>query len=93
MGESRRGRGALRLRRSLVFIGQELREAGDTNLAENIERAIAFFGGSPSEFLGESLIALEGLLGEPASIAPSMREFVSALATEIREGFERIGGA
>jgi hypothetical protein len=85
--------GYLRLRRALIFIGQELRETDETDSAERVERAIAFFSGSPSEFLGESLIALEGVLGRPAPLAPSMRAFVSALAAEIREGFDRIGGA
>lgn len=85
--------GYLWLRRALTFIGQELREAEETDRAEHIERAIAFFGGSPTEFLGESLIALEGLLSGPASLTPSMHAFVSALVAEIREGFDRIGGA
>jgi hypothetical protein len=85
--------GYLRLRRALTFIGQELREADQIGPAERVERVVAFSGGSPTEFLGESLIALEVLLGGPASLAPSLREFVAALAAEIREGFDRIGGA
>lgn len=85
--------GYLRLRRALTFIGQELRETDETESAEHIERAIAFFGGSPTEFLGESLIALERVLGGPVALAPPTRTLAEALASEIREGFDRIGGA
>lgn len=85
--------GYLRLRRALTFIAQELREAGETEPVEQVERAIAFFGGSPSEFLGESLIALEHVLGCPVAVAPSTHAFVDALASEMREGFARIEGA
>ena len=85
--------GYRRLRRALTFIGQELRETDETESAEDVERAIAFFGGSPTEFLGESLIALERVLGGPASLASSTRALAEALASEIREGLDRIGGA
>jgi hypothetical protein len=76
----------------LTFIGQELREADEIDPAESVERVIAFSGGSPTEFLGESLIALEVLLGGPASLAPSLREFVHraqrrALALQSISGF------
>lgn len=84
--------GYLRLRRSLAFVAQELREANDVQPAEDIERAIAFFGGSPSEFLGESLISLDRLLDGPVSLSPSVGAFASALAAEIRAGFRLIGG-
>ena len=85
--------GYLRLRRGLAFISQELREADERESAEVVERAIAFFGGSPTEFLGESSAALEALLSGSGSLDPSLHAYVAALAAEIREGFDRIGGA
>jgi hypothetical protein len=83
--------GHVRLRRSLGFIGDELREGND--LADGVERAIALSAGSPSEFPGDALLALERLVSEGPAVPPSLRAFAVAVAAEIRQGFDRVGGA
>ena len=79
-----------RLVRSLDFLVLEVRAAGVDPIGLVLARG--FYGGSPTEFLGESLIALEALLSSSEMFAPSVVAFADALAQEIRLGFERIGG-
>lgn len=84
--------GLARLWRSMAFISQELRESGEIELAQQIDGAMRFSGGSPSEFLGESMIALEAVRGHLGPRSPSAEAFAMALLSEIREGFRRVGG-
>jgi hypothetical protein len=79
-----------RLARALDFLAVEVRAAGLD--PSNIEAASRFYGGSPTEFLGESLIALEALMLDGAELPSSVRAFVRALISELRRAFDRIGG-
>jgi len=79
-----------RLARALDFLVAELRAAQLDS--SGLERARRFQTGSPSEFLGESLLALEAVLRNVDYLPPSVAAFIEALASEIRLGFERVGG-
>jgi hypothetical protein len=80
-----------RLARALDFVAIEVRSAGLD--PSNIETARRFYGsGSPSEFLGESLVALETLVLDGAELPSSVLAFVQAVIAEIRQGFDRVGG-
>lgn len=82
--------GYTRLARSLDFLIVEVSEAGAEPSGLSVARR--FYGGSPSEFLGESLLALEATLNQADSLPSSIVAFADALAAEIRVGFQRIGG-
>ena len=82
--------GYARLARSLDFLIVEVREA-NVDLS-GLSLARRFYCGSPSEFLGESLLALEATLNQSESLPSSVAAFADALAAEIRLGFQRIGG-
>lgn len=79
-----------RLARALDFLIVESGAAGVDS--QQIQLARRFYGGSPTEFLGESLIALEQLLAEGDDLPPSVQAFASSMAGEIRHGFEQVGG-
>ena len=84
--------GYLRLKRALEFIRNELLESDDSTGVEVVDVALSYFGlGSPSEFLGESLLAFETILGPAHQLAPSLRALVAGLIDEISEGFARVG--
>lgn len=80
-----------RLIRSLDFLIVETEAAGVDG--GGLRAARGFFGGSPTEFLGETLLAIEALLPDRDALAPSVTVFAETLADEIRQGFEQIGGA
>ena len=79
-----------RLSRALDFLAVEVESAGLD--ADALLAARRFYGGSPSEFLGEALIALEHLLTHASLLPTSVAAFADGLAAEIRTGFERVGG-
>jgi hypothetical protein len=80
--------GYLRLHRSLEFIALELEHLGSRQTAASVRAADAYFGGSPTEFLGEAAIALE-LLRASQELPPSLRAFVGSLADEIQNGLDQ----
>jgi hypothetical protein len=81
--------GYLRLGRALDFLVVEARASGiDTS---PLERARRFAGGSPSEYLGESLIAIDSLLRERALLPDVVVQFAEGTAAEIRQGFAAVG--
>jgi len=82
--------GYARLARALDFLVLEAEAAHIDPAGLNVARR--FYGGSPSEFLGESLLALEAILMSLDRLPPSIDAFVEALVAEIRLGFERVGG-
>ena len=82
--------GYARLARSLDFLIVEVSEAKADSSGLSLARR--FYGGSPSEFLGESLLALEATLNQAELLPSSVVAFADALAAEIRLGFQRIGG-
>jgi hypothetical protein len=71
------------------FISEELAHAGQADAQASIDQADAFFGGSPTEFLGESLLALQALQNGSSELPQALRAFVAGLADEIAEGFRR----
>ncbi len=79
-----------RLKRALDFLIVETRESGLD--PAQLEVARRFYGGSPTEFLGEALHALESLLSDREMLPPSVEAFAASITSEIRQGFERIGG-
>ena len=82
--------GYSRLVRGLDFL---IVEASEANVdSSGLSLARRFYGGSPSEFLGESLLALEAIVNQAESLPSSVVAFADALAAEIRVGFQRIGG-
>jgi len=82
--------GYARLARGLNFLVVEV-EAAKLD-PTGLDHALQFYGGSPSEFLGESLLALEAVLTSLDQLPPSVGAFANALAAEIRLGFERVDG-
>lgn len=82
--------GYARLARSLDFLIVEVGEAGADS--SGLSAARRFYGGSPTEFFGEALLALEATLNQADSLPSSVAAFANALAAEIRVGFQRIGG-
>ena len=80
-----------RLARALDFLAIEVRSAGLDS--SNIESARRFYGRSPTEFLGETLIALEALTLDGGELPSSVLAFVQALISELRQAFDRIGGS
>lgn len=82
--------GYARLARGLDFLIVEVGEAGADSSGLSFARR--FHSGSPTEFLGEALLALEATLRQADSLPSSVAAFADALAAEIRVGFQRIGG-
>ncbi len=81
--------GYLRLGRALDFLVIEVRAAGVDS--SKLEWARRFAGGSPSEYLGESLIAIDALLRERSRLADVVAQFAEGTAAEIRQGFDSDG--
>lgn len=73
--------GYLRLGRALDFLVIEVRAAGVDS--SKLEWARRFAGGSPSEYLGESLIAIDALLRERSRLADVVAQFAEGTAAEI----------
>jgi len=89
--ESNDPHGYDRLARGLDFLITEVNAAQLDS--SRLQHARRFYGGSPSELLGESLAALEAVMSTVDLLPPSVAAFAEALAQEIRVGFERIGDA
>jgi hypothetical protein len=81
--------GYLRLGRALDFLVIEARVVGID--AGMLERARDFAGGSSSEYLGESLIAIDSLLAERSGLPDAVVRFAEDVAAEIRQGFDAVG--
>ena len=80
------------LSRILNTVEAELRSEGRDIEADEIYRASRFAVGSPSEFLGESRIALQRLLDSGVALRNGTEEVARATIDEITAGFRRVGG-
>jgi hypothetical protein len=59
-----------------------------------VHRASGFYGGgSPSEFLGESRLALAATLDSVRDLPVELVSRIRAIIAEIDEGFQAVGGA
>jgi hypothetical protein len=76
----------------LKYVERELRHSFDAPNADALATAQKFAVGSPSEFLGESRIALQGALLSHARLDDATRQRIRRMIEMIDEGFRRIGG-
>ena len=83
--------GYMRLARGLEFLANEASAAGLE--PASLRRARRFYLGSPTEFLDEALTAIEAILASRRELPPSIVGFAEGLASEIRRGFDSVGGA
>jgi len=81
----------LELLEYLAHLAQVLRSNNLVELAEELERAILFANGSPSEFLHEAQTALKSVV----SAKPEGIELgeIHAVISQIKEAFRKVGGA
>ena len=84
--------GYARLLEMLKSIEADLRAEGREDDAAEIYRASRFASGSPSEFLGESRLALERLLQVGAPLAPATEALAREAVEGITTGFRSVGG-
>jgi hypothetical protein len=76
----------------LKTIEHDLREDGRQTDADEVYRASRFASGSPSEFLGESRIALERLLEVGFPLQPTTEALAREGIEGITKGFRAVGG-
>jgi hypothetical protein len=81
-----------RLLEILKAIEHDLREDGRGTDADEVYRASRFASGSPSEFLGESRIALERLLDAGPPLQPTIEVLAREAVEGITKGFRAVGG-
>ena len=85
--------GYARLSEALVRFGQRLQLLGDTASAHKIREAARLYGGgSPTEFLGESRLALQSVLASAHGLPTDLISAMSAIVDDINDGFKRVGG-
>ena len=81
-----------RLNLKLSEFRLRLTALGEERYANLVRQAELYYGGSPTEFLGEARSALQAVLRGADDLPP---EFVSAIrevVEAINEGFRRVGG-
>jgi len=85
--------GYARLNETLVRFGHRLQLLGDTASAHKIREAAQLYGGgSPTEFLGESRLALQSVLASAQGLPTDLISAMRAVVDEIDDGFQRVGG-
>jgi hypothetical protein len=84
--------GYVRLREALLGFARELAAAGHDAESDNVRQAAAFYGGSPSEFLGESRSAMLAALASGQDLPGGIVQRMRTLVAEIDEGFRAVGG-
>lgn len=82
-----------RLRDALLGFEADLASTGHHAESRIVERAVHFYVGSPSEFLGESRIALLTTLDSAHNLPPDIAQRMRTVVAEIDEGFRTVGGA
>jgi hypothetical protein len=82
--------GYRRLYRALHDIEQRLLASGDVEGAGAVHSASMFYGGSPTEFLGEARLALQTIAAHEG-LPDGLMSQVNGLIEEINEGFRRVG--
>jgi hypothetical protein len=86
--------GYRRLHDDLRAIEARLDQLGRSELAGHIRDALRFYGtGSPSEYLGESRLALQRVLAAGPDLPHELRAAVADQMSLIEQGQQRIGGA
>jgi hypothetical protein len=82
-----------RLRDLLADVEEALAATHNNREASLVHRAVLFYGGgSPSEFLGESRVALEATLASARDLPVELVSRIRAIIAEIDEGFRAVGG-
>jgi hypothetical protein len=81
--------GYRRLNQWLDGLSVRLAGLGLLEEAAAARRASQFFGGSPTEFLGESRIALRAIRAQ--QLPADLRSEVDQVIDDIDEGFRRVG--
>ena len=77
----------------LLFV-ERLRKLDHESAAKIIEDAAEYYGGGmPSEFLGESRIALEKVLSTSVDLPNELRESMKGVVAKITRGFHDVGGS
>ena len=78
----------------LVQLKQHLEAHQYTALAEEINQATLFANGSVTEFLHETQLALEHLTKEhPRNLSKEQLKDVESVILQIKDAFQKIGGA
>lgn len=81
------------LHAELTRIAQELDRLGQPELGDQVRYALRFFGtGSPSEYVGESRLALEGVLADSTALPDELRARIAEQVMSIRQGQDAVGG-
>lgn len=75
----------------LENIAASLEENGNIDLAKDIYRALDFYGGMPSEFLGESWLALKAVLVHKKEIKKQTAQEAQNLYELIEQAFKKVG--
>lgn len=83
--------GYLKLKSTLEIIAEKLIQENQQALANEVARATKFYGGMPSEFMGESWLALKKILGNKQKLSDDTVILVEDIYKQIEKGFERIG--
>jgi hypothetical protein len=78
----------------LMWLGNELRARGETQLAEEVMFASRFAVGSASEFLHEAHQVLTKVANsKPAILTTEQSDDLKAVIAQIDEAFRKVGGA
>jgi hypothetical protein len=85
--------GYVRLRDALLGFEVDLASTGHHAESKIVERAVHFYVGSPSEFLGESRIALLTTLDSAHNLPLDLAQRIRTIIAEIDEGFRAVRGA
>lgn len=83
--------GYVRLKNTLEEIAEKLKEEKQDDLANDVLRASKFYGGMPSEFMGESGLALKSVLKNKKELSKETVKITENIYNEIVEGFEKVG--
>jgi hypothetical protein len=82
-----------RLHRFLLDVEKQLAADGYDAESMRVHQASRFYGGgSPSEFLGESRLALLATLNAAPSLPNEFAQRIENVVAEIDEGFQAVGG-
>jgi hypothetical protein len=83
--------GYIQLYDVLLVISSKLRILGRGESADRIFLATQFRGGSPTEFLGESRLALQATLDSERDLPSDIVAEIQNTLEEVNEGFDRAG--
>lgn len=81
--------GYTQLKLNLTLIATQLEKENKPVSSKKIKGAIKFYGGIPSEFLGESLLALQDILKNEANINSKTKNLIENLSYKIKNAFKK----